>query len=53
MPVRGADSDQAAQVKGDARMAQVLRNALWEQLAEPAEAIMLARGSRRWRVPCV
>ncbi len=51
VPVRGADSDQAAQVKGDVRMAQVLRNALWEQVAEPAEAIMLARGSRRWRVP--
>ena len=51
VPVRGTDSDRAAQVKGDARMAQVLTNALWEQLAEPAEAIMLARGSRRWRVP--
>jgi DNA helicase IV len=51
VPVRGTDSDRVAQVKGDARMAQVLRNALWEQVAEPAEAIMLARGSRRWRVP--
>ncbi len=49
--VRGTDADLAAQVKGDARMAQVLANALWEQLAEPAEAIVLARGSRRWRVP--
>jgi DNA helicase IV len=49
--VRGTDSEQAAQVKGDARMAQVLSNALWEQLSEPAEPIMLARGSRRWRVP--
>jgi DNA helicase IV len=49
--VRGTDFDAAAQVKGDARMAEVLRRALWEQLAEPAEAIMLARGSRRWRVP--
>ncbi|HTX81767.1 MAG TPA: ATP-binding domain-containing protein [Streptosporangiaceae bacterium] len=48
--VRGTDSEQAARVKGDARMAQVLSNALWEQLAEPAEPIMLARGSRRWRV---
>jgi len=48
--VRGTDSEQAAKVKGDARMAQVLSNALWEQLAEPAEPIMLARGSRRWRV---
>ena len=51
VPVRATDSEQAAQVKGDARMAQVLSNALWEQLAEPAEPIMLARGSRRWRVP--
>jgi DNA helicase IV len=48
--VRGTESEQAARVKGDARMAQVLSNALWEQLAEPAEPIMLARGSRRWRV---
>jgi len=51
VPVRGTDSDAAAKLKGDARMAAVLSNALWEQLAEPAEAIMLARGSRRWRVP--
>src|SRR5215469_12691483 len=51
VPVRATDSERAAQVKGDARMAQVLSNALWEQLAEPAEPIMLARGSRRWRVP--
>jgi DNA helicase IV len=51
VPVRATDSEWAAQVKGDARMAQVLANALWEQLAEPAEPIMLARGSRRWRVP--
>ncbi|HUA43399.1 MAG TPA: 3'-5' exonuclease [Streptosporangiaceae bacterium] len=50
VPVRGTDSEQAARVKGDERMAQVLGNALWEQLAEPAEPIMLARGSRRWRV---
>jgi DNA helicase IV len=51
VPVRGTDSDRAAQVKGDARMAQVLRNALWEQVTEPTEALMLARGSRRWRLP--
>jgi DNA helicase IV len=51
VPVRGTDTDQAAQVKGDARMAAVLRRALWAQLAEPAEALLLVRGSRRWRVP--
>jgi DNA helicase IV len=50
VPVRGTDPDRAAMIKGDARMAGVLRRALWEQLAEPAEAIMLPRGSRRWRV---
>jgi len=51
VPVRGTDSELAARVKGDARMAEVLRRALWEQVTEPAEAIMLVRGSRRWRVP--
>jgi DNA helicase IV len=51
VPVRAVDPERAARVKGDARMAEVLRRALWQQLAEPAEAIMLARGSRRWRVP--
>ncbi len=51
VPVRGSDSELAARLKGDARMAAVLRNALWTQLSEPAEAITLTRGSRRWRVP--
>jgi DNA helicase IV len=50
VPVRAADTSRAAQVKADARMAQVLRRALWGQLAEPAEAIVLPRGARRWRV---
>ena len=51
VPVRSADPAPAARIKGDARMAEVLRRALWEQLGQPAEALMLARGSRRWRVP--
>ena len=38
-------------VKGDARMAEVLRRALWAGLNEPAEALVLTRGSWRWRVP--
>jgi DNA helicase IV len=49
--VSGTDTDQAGRVKGDARMAQVLSRALWEQIAEPADGIMLARGSWRWRIP--
>jgi DNA helicase IV len=51
VPVRGADSEVASRVKGDARMATVLRNALWAALEPPAGAIVLTRGSRRWRVP--
>jgi DNA helicase IV len=50
VPVRAADSGPAAQVKGDARMAEVLRRALWAGLSEPAEALVLTRGSWRWRV---
>ena len=50
VPVRGTDSERAGVVKGDARMAEVLRRALWDQIAGPAEPIMLPRGSRRWRV---
>jgi DNA helicase IV len=50
VPVRGTDTDRAAIIKGDARMAEVLRRALWDQLAEPTDAIMVPRGSRRWRV---
>jgi DNA helicase IV len=50
VPVRGTDAERAAVIKGDARMAEVLRRALWAQVSEPAEAILLPRGSRRWRV---
>src|SRR5712691_2938755 len=51
VPVRTADPEPAARIKGDARMAEVLRRALWQRLGQPAESLMLARGSRRWRVP--
>ena len=44
VPVRASDTAGAAQVKGDARMAEVLRRALWAGLAEPAEP--LVRGPR-------
>ena len=51
VPARGADSDEAGRVKGDARMADVLRRALWAAIRPPANALVLPRGSRRWRVP--
>lgn len=49
--VRGADEAAAAVVKGDARMAEVLRRAVRSHVTMPAEPLMVVRGSRRWRVP--
>jgi DNA helicase IV len=49
--VRATDTESAARIKGDARMAEVLRRALWAGLSEPSGGLMLTRGSRRWRVP--
>jgi hypothetical protein len=49
-PVRGTDDEATAIVKGDARMAEVLRRALWASVRAPAAAVVLPRGSRRWRV---
>ncbi|MEU6403151.1 UvrD-helicase domain-containing protein [Streptomyces sp. NPDC046985] len=49
--VRGADDAGAALVKGDARMAQVLRRAAYAHVTMPAEPVVVVRGSRRWRVP--
>ncbi|WP_442759291.1 HelD family protein [Streptomyces pseudogriseolus] len=52
--VRGTDdatAATAATVKGDARMAQVLRRALYSHVTMPTEPVVVVRGSRRWRVP--
>ncbi|WP_234375593.1 HelD family protein [Streptomyces sp. CB01373] len=49
--VRGADDAATAIVKGDARMAEVLRRALYSHVTMPTEPVMVVRGSRRWRVP--
>jgi DNA helicase IV len=49
--VRATDTERAARIKGDARMAEVLRRALWAGLSEPSGGLTLTRGSRRWRVP--
>jgi DNA helicase IV len=50
-PVRAAEDGGTAALKGDARMAEVLARAVWSHIAEPAEALLVVRGSRRWRVP--
>ncbi|MGW0971740.1 HelD family protein [Streptomyces sp. NPDC002516] len=49
--VRGSDDAPAAVIKGDARMAQVLRRAVRSHVTVPAEPVVVVRGSRRWRVP--
>ncbi|MGW7089265.1 HelD family protein [Streptomyces sp. NPDC054871] len=49
--VRGTDDAAAAVVKGDARMAEVLRKALRSHVSMPEEPVVVVRGSRRWRVP--
>ncbi|MFF1686891.1 HelD family protein [Streptomyces sp. NPDC058254] len=49
--VRGADPADAAVVKGDARMAEVLRRAVRSHITLPVESVVVVRGSRRWRVP--
>ncbi|MEO3750707.1 ATP-binding domain-containing protein [Streptomyces sp. B6B3] len=49
--VRGADPASAALVKGDERMAAVLRRAVRAGVRMPSEGVVVVRGSRHWRVP--
>ncbi|MFE9170955.1 HelD family protein [Streptomyces kebangsaanensis] len=49
--VRATDDATAAVVKGDARMAEVLRRALYSHVTMPTEPVVVVRGSRRWRIP--
>ncbi|MCZ4118652.1 HelD family protein [Streptomyces sp. H39-S7] len=49
--VRGTDPAERARIKGDARMAQVLRRAVRSGIRMPKEPVVVVRGSRRWRIP--
>ena len=49
--IRSVDSTDAAVLKGDPRMAEVLRRALWARVGRPTEALVVPRGSRKWRIP--
>ncbi|MCX5256287.1 AAA family ATPase [Streptomyces canus] len=51
LEVRGTDDAAAAVLKGDARMAKVLKRAVYAHVTMPTEPVMVVRGSRRWRVP--
>ncbi len=49
--VTGLDAVPAALIKGDARMAQVIRRAVWGHLREPGSMLVVPRGAHQWRVP--
>ncbi|MFH8393425.1 MULTISPECIES: AAA family ATPase [unclassified Streptomyces] len=50
-PVTGEDGERAAVVKHDARMARVLRRALYGNIGAPADGLAVPDGTYRWRVP--
>ncbi|TMR91578.1 HelD family protein [Nonomuraea basaltis] len=50
VPVTAADTEAAATVKHDVRMAKVLRGALYGRISKPVEPVAVADGSYRWRV---
>jgi DNA helicase IV len=50
VPVRTVDPPEVALLKGDPRMAGVLRKAVYAGIRRPEESIMVPMGSRRYRV---
>ncbi|TQM42809.1 DNA helicase IV [Pseudonocardia cypriaca] len=50
VPVEREDDPRAGRVKGDARMAEVLRRHLWSRIRPPAEALEVRQHHRTWRV---
>jgi len=51
VPVRGTDSVDTAVLKGDSRLAEIVRTAVWSRMEMPTEAFVLPRGAHKWRVP--
>ncbi|HEX2419917.1 MAG TPA: AAA family ATPase [Micromonosporaceae bacterium] len=51
VPPRAAEPSEVAELKHDERMAEVVRRALYAQLSEPAEPLVVPDGGTRWRVP--
>jgi hypothetical protein len=51
VPVRRLDPPDVAALKGDARLAEVVRRAVWGHLRETSEPLVVPRGTRRWRIP--
>ncbi|TFV66885.1 AAA family ATPase, partial [Blastococcus sp. CT_GayMR20] len=51
VPVRADDRPEVAVLKGDARLADVLRRALWGEIAKPQDSVQVSLAGRRYRVP--
>nr|WP_269326759.1 AAA family ATPase [Kineosporia mesophila] len=51
LTVKGSDTPAVTGLKGDARMAEVLRRAVWAGVTKPAEALVVPRGARKYRLP--
>ncbi len=51
VPVRGHDSVNTAVLKGDPRLAEIIRAAVWSSVRTPTEPLVLPRGAHKWRVP--
>ncbi|MEI4270438.1 AAA family ATPase [Klenkia sp. LSe6-5] len=51
VPVRAQDPDDVAVLKGDARLADVLRRALWRGVTKPRDSVQVPLSGRRYRIP--
>ena len=51
LEVRGGEPAARARLKGDARLAEVVRRAVWRHLTPAATTLVLPRGIHQWRVP--
>ncbi|GAB3764028.1 HelD family protein [Microlunatus parietis] len=47
----GEESVESAVIKGDARLAEVIKRAIWSHLRPATETLLVQRGSRQFRVP--
>ncbi|MGI8954566.1 MAG: HelD family protein [Nocardioidaceae bacterium] len=50
VPVRRTELARVAAIKSNARMADVVTAACWAHLAPQSEALVVPRGTRRWRI---
>jgi DNA helicase IV len=51
VPIRASDPPEVAALKGDARMAEVLRRAVTRLIRRPEDDVVVVVGTRRYRIP--